>query len=75
MLQAKERIAALLRANVGVAFCSACVSAVVSLDDGVTGSAIATLTQSWEFEQDYWLCFKCRKATMVFRAVPRQYWP
>ena len=75
MRQAKERIAALLRANNGVAFCRECLSAVLGLASDATTPAIAALAQSWEFEQDYRLCSRCRTATVIFRALPRQYDP
>lgn len=75
MRQAKERIAALLRANNGVAFCSECLSAVLDLASDATTSAITALAQSWEFEDDHRLCSRCGTATLVIRALPRHYDP
>jgi hypothetical protein len=73
--QAKERIAALLRAHNGVAFCTECLSTVLGLASDTTTTATTALAQSWEFAKDYGSCSRCCNSAAVFRAQPRRYDP
>jgi hypothetical protein len=75
MLEAKDRITRLLRTNRGVAFSGGCLSASLGIDCHVAVLAIESLAHSWEFVQEEWVCFKCRKVGVVCRALPRRYQP
>lgn len=68
-------MATVLRVNRGVALCGDCLCSALSLDREVAEPALVSLANAWGFERTYWTCFRCRRATAVFRALPRQYAP
>lgn len=66
-----DQLAQLLRANHGVDYCHPCLGALLAIGQDRVEAAMAILVRSVEFRADHWICFRCRQARAIVRAVRR----
>ena len=64
-----DRVAQLLRANHGVDYCGGCLSTLLAVGEDRIAAATAILLRQAEFRADHWICFRCRQARPIVRAV------